>query len=162
MLLLFCFGLWVAIPPKLVEQRSTLLLTCSHCCVGRVPRVQWARLDADTLVLIDRSACLAEPCAGDRRIGRSSQSAHGSVSCGASRPMYSSIGRCSQEEIASTSACAPSATVVANSSRARLRAPSTLSVSHLATHVPILNLILPIVTAAAAKLAFLLHLIDDF
>ena len=35
-ILLFCFGLWVAIPPELLEQRSTLLLTCSHCCVGRV------------------------------------------------------------------------------------------------------------------------------
>ena len=62
-LLLSCFGLWVAIPPKLLEQRSTLLLTCSHCCVGRVPRGQWARVDSDTLVLIDRSACLVEPCA---------------------------------------------------------------------------------------------------
>ena len=60
---LFCFRLWVAIFPKLVEQRSTLLLTCSHRCVGRVPRGQWARLDTDTLVLIDRSACLVEPCA---------------------------------------------------------------------------------------------------
>ena len=64
-ILLFCFGLWIAIPPKLREQRSTLLLTCSHCCVGRVPRGQWARLDSDTLVLIDRSACLLEPCACD-------------------------------------------------------------------------------------------------
>ena len=62
-LLLFCYGLWVAIPPKLLEQRSTLLLTCSHRCVGRVPRGQWARLDSDTLVLIDKSACLVEPCA---------------------------------------------------------------------------------------------------
>ena len=44
---------------------------------------------------------------------------------------------CSQEEITSTSKCVRVATaVVANSSRARLRAPSTLSVSHLATHVP--------------------------
>ena len=42
-----------------------------------VPRGQWARLDSDTLVLIDRSACLVEPCACDWRITRSSRSAHG-------------------------------------------------------------------------------------
>ena len=77
MLLLFCYGLWVAIPPMLLEQRSTLLLTCNHRCVGRVPRGQYARLDSDTLVLIDRSACLVEPCACDRHIKRTSWSAHG-------------------------------------------------------------------------------------
>ena len=47
---------------KLLEQSSTLLLTCSHRFVGHVPRGQWALLDADMLVLIDRSACLVEPC----------------------------------------------------------------------------------------------------
>ena len=76
-LLLFCFGLWVRIPAKLLKQRSTLLLTCSHLCVGRVPRGQWARLDSDTLVLIEQPACLVEPCACDRRIKRSSRSAQG-------------------------------------------------------------------------------------
>ena len=58
-LLLFCFGLWVAIPPKLLESRDRHSLRC----VGRVPRGQWARLDSDTLALVDRSACLGEPCA---------------------------------------------------------------------------------------------------
>ena len=77
MLLLFCFDLWVRIPPKLLEQRSALLLTCSHRCGGHVPRRQWARLDSDTLELIDPSACLVELCACDRRFKRSSRSAHG-------------------------------------------------------------------------------------
>ena len=53
------------------------------------------------------------------------------ASCEASR-------RCApQEEITSTSTCSRSATAgVTNSSRARLRAPSALSVPHLATRVP--------------------------
>ena len=41
-LLLFCFGLWVAIPPKLVEQRSTLLLTCSHRWFSTQTRLYWS------------------------------------------------------------------------------------------------------------------------
>ena len=49
------------LPPKLSEQRSALLLFCSHRCFGYVPRGQWALLGADMLVLIDRSACLVEP-----------------------------------------------------------------------------------------------------
>ena len=56
------FWLRVAIPPKLLEQSSTLLLTCSHRCASHVPRGQWALLDADMLALIDRSACLVEAC----------------------------------------------------------------------------------------------------
>ena len=45
------------------EQRSALLLLCrGDCRVGHVPHGQWALLDADMLVLIDRPACLAEPC----------------------------------------------------------------------------------------------------
>ena len=47
----FCFGLWVYIPPKLLEQRSALLLSGSHRCVGHVPRGQWALLDADMFVV---------------------------------------------------------------------------------------------------------------
>ena len=43
----------------------------------------------------------------------------------------------SHEEITSTSRCARATTAgVTNSSRGRLRAPSTLSVSHLSNHVP--------------------------
>ena len=54
----FCFGLWGRLPPKLFEQSSALLLfrCCGHCRAGRVPRGQWALLDTDLLVLIDRSA----------------------------------------------------------------------------------------------------------
>ena len=61
-----------------------------------------------------------------------------SVSCGASRRCTrAQAAVCPQEEITSTSTCAPSTTaVVVNSSRARLRALSTLSGLHLATHVP--------------------------
>ena len=68
------------------------------------------------------------------------------VSCGASRRCpRASAAVCSQEEITSTSTCVRAATaVVVNSSRTRLRAPSTLSVSHLANHEP-------------TRLAFLLH-----
>ena len=60
------FGLLCALPPKLLEQRSALLLFCRcHRCVGHVPRGQWALLDADMLVLMDRSASLTGPCTCD-------------------------------------------------------------------------------------------------
>ena len=65
------FGLWGVPPPKLLEQSSAaaLLLFCSGShCYGRVPHCQWALLDADMLVLIDRSARLVEPCTCDRCI----------------------------------------------------------------------------------------------
>ena len=59
----FCFGLCGRLPPKLLEQSSALVLfrCCGHRRAGRVPRGQWALLDTDMLVLIDRSACLVEP-----------------------------------------------------------------------------------------------------
>ena len=47
-----------------------------RCCGGHVPHGHWALLDSDTLALIDWSARLVEPCACDRRINRSSRSAH--------------------------------------------------------------------------------------
>ena len=45
------------------RRRSPLLLfrCCGHRRAGRVPRGQWALLDTDMLVLIDRPACLVEP-----------------------------------------------------------------------------------------------------
>ena len=49
----FCFGLW---------GRPLLLFCCGHCRVGLVPHGQWALLDADMPVLIDRTAGLVEPC----------------------------------------------------------------------------------------------------
>ena len=56
-------GLWSRLPPKLLEQSSAPLLfrCCGHRRAGRVPRGQWALLDTDMLILIDRSACLVEP-----------------------------------------------------------------------------------------------------
>ena len=59
----FCFGLCGRLPPKLLEQSSALLLFCSgHRRVGHVPHGQWALLGTHMIVLIDRSACLVEPC----------------------------------------------------------------------------------------------------
>ena len=58
----YCFGLRAHVPPKLLE-------FCSHnAASGHVPHGQWALLGTDTLVLIDRSACLVEPRTRDRRI----------------------------------------------------------------------------------------------
>ena len=180
----------------------------SRRCVGLVR--QWALLDSDMLVLIDRSAYLVEPCACACRTKRSSRSAHsklrephrGSLSSrfavlahvrlwlrgilsapgwsarvclistmfmtlhpwpqlavhpqhdcwspnaspASSSPALSflwsvasmcSAAVCSQEKVTSTSTRARSTTaVVTNSSRVRLRALSTLSVSHLTNHAP--------------------------
>ena len=59
-----------------------------------------------------------------------------SVFCGASRRCARPLSA-HRKEIISTSTCVCAATaVVTNSSRARLRAPSTLSVFHLAAHAP--------------------------
>ena len=44
------------------EAELSRLLSRGDCRVGHVAHGQWALLDADTLVLIDRSACLVEPC----------------------------------------------------------------------------------------------------
>ena len=44
-----------------------------------MPHGQWALPDSDTLVLIDRSACLVEPCTCACRTKRSSRSAHGQL-----------------------------------------------------------------------------------
>ena len=63
MLRVFCFGLRVAIPPK--SSLSRARHSCSPAAtpaLAIVPRGRWALLDADMLVLIDRSACLVEPC----------------------------------------------------------------------------------------------------
>ena len=61
MLRVSCFGLRAYVPPKLLEQRSAILLFCRHRCVW--PCVSWSvdtsrRKDA---CFIDRSACLVEP-----------------------------------------------------------------------------------------------------
>ena len=53
---LFCFGLWGRLPPKLFEQSSAAALLLFY-----VPHDQWALLDADMLALIDGSASLVEP-----------------------------------------------------------------------------------------------------
>ena len=67
----FCFGLWGAPLPKLLERSSAaaLLLFCSGSrCYGHVPRGQWALLDADILASIDQSVHLVELCTCDWRI----------------------------------------------------------------------------------------------
>ena len=53
--------------------------SCDRHRVGHVPHGQWALLGTDTLVLIDRSACLVEPNTCDQRTkcARASRSAHG-------------------------------------------------------------------------------------
>ena len=128
-LLLFCFGLLVAIPPKLLEQRSTLLLTCSHHCIGRVPRGQWACLDSDTLVVIDRSACLVEMIGfGLPHLHYAYDSATLATACMEQVRLRFSVSCGRPRRCARASA--------ANSSRARVRAPSALSAFHLANHAP--------------------------
>ena len=83
-----------------------------------------------------------------------------SISCGAPRRCArASAVVCSQEEIISTSTCAhPTTAVVTNSSRARLRASSTLSVSSSRKSCANLIFILAVVTRAATKLPFPLHM----
>ena len=49
----FCFGVWGALPPKLLEQRSALLLFYrSQRCVGHVSHGQWTHTLASTLVAL--------------------------------------------------------------------------------------------------------------
>ena len=50
MLRVSCFGLRAYVPPKLLEQRSAILLFCRHRCVGHVSHGQWTLLDANMLV----------------------------------------------------------------------------------------------------------------
>ena len=54
----FRLGLLVAIPPKLCCDSAAVA-----AALGHVPHGQWALLDADMPLLIDRSACLVEPVA---------------------------------------------------------------------------------------------------
>ena len=63
MLYVFCFGRLGRLPPKLIEQRSALLLFRSHRCVGHVCLMvsRHISLDSDHACLIDRSACLVVP-----------------------------------------------------------------------------------------------------
>ena len=78
MLRAFRFGLRGRLPPKLLEQRSALLLICSvHCCVGHVLHGQWTLLGADIPVLVDRSACVVALHLCFPHPVRASRSAHG-------------------------------------------------------------------------------------
>ena len=54
----FCFGPWAAVPPKLSLRDSSAAVAAT---LGFVPHGQWALLDADMLALIDWSARPVEP-----------------------------------------------------------------------------------------------------
>ena len=60
---MFRFGLRGWLPPNLsrpAESQSLRLSAAVAAALGCVPHGQWALLDADMLVMIDRSACLVE------------------------------------------------------------------------------------------------------